>query len=311
MNLTGESTEIRNSVNQSKCLHSRLEYRPLLLARSIHDLQPAFSAWPPTFVQRLSRFETLKACAMSGPFRPQAQPFSLRLATSDDAEQVASLIARVWTKHFAWSVPADDLDTHLKTQLSVDRIRASILDAQMRFIIAVTTDAASEESSDTPHATSGDTTAETRTSTTRDPGIIMGVAQLIFNANEDCLTLPNPVELNRLYVEDEYRGAGLASVLIDEAGRVARVVTSNRIADSHRQRNDTGARCNLEHERREGGPPGHNSENERCSLWLGVWEDNARAIRFYEKMGFKAVGEHKFMVGKNVRRDLVMEKSVD
>jgi ribosomal protein S18 acetylase RimI-like enzyme len=42
-------------------------------------------------------------------------------------------------------------------------------------------------------------------------------------------------------------------------------------------------------------------------VWLGVWEHNTRAIAFYRKTGFLAVGEHTFMLGTDAQRDLVME----
>ena len=41
-------------------------------------------------------------------------------------------------------------------------------------------------------------------------------------------------------------------------------------------------------------------------MWLGVWERNARAIRFYEKWGFEVVGEQAFHMGEEVQRDLLM-----
>jgi diamine N-acetyltransferase len=43
-----------------------------------------------------------------------------------------------------------------------------------------------------------------------------------------------------------------------------------------------------------------------AALWLGVWEHNPRAIRFYEKHGFTTVGEQPFVLGKDPQRDLVM-----
>jgi ribosomal protein S18 acetylase RimI-like enzyme len=41
-------------------------------------------------------------------------------------------------------------------------------------------------------------------------------------------------------------------------------------------------------------------------LWLGVWERNARAIAFYEKHGFRVIGEQEFQLGADRQRDLVM-----
>ena len=46
-------------------------------------------------------------------------------------------------------------------------------------------------------------------------------------------------------------------------------------------------------------------------VWLGVWEENHRAIKFYEKNGFKVFGKHKFVLGKDVQTDLLMKLKID
>ena len=43
-------------------------------------------------------------------------------------------------------------------------------------------------------------------------------------------------------------------------------------------------------------------------LWLGVNDQNARAIRFYEKSGFRKVGTKSFKLGSTVEHDFVMER---
>jgi len=45
-------------------------------------------------------------------------------------------------------------------------------------------------------------------------------------------------------------------------------------------------------------------------MWLGVWEENVKAIRVYEKMGYKKVGEHGFAVGGIVQTDHIMAKQL-
>ncbi|MBS1912243.1 MAG: GNAT family N-acetyltransferase [Bacteroidetes bacterium] len=47
-------------------------------------------------------------------------------------------------------------------------------------------------------------------------------------------------------------------------------------------------------------------ERGAVTLWLGVWEHNDRAIRFYNKLGFHEVGEQPFMLGNDLQRDLIM-----
>jgi ribosomal protein S18 acetylase RimI-like enzyme len=46
------------------------------------------------------------------------------------------------------------------------------------------------------------------------------------------------------------------------------------------------------------------------TMWLGVWEQNVRARRFYEKWGFKDVGTHEFFFGGRAYADPVMERPV-
>ncbi len=42
-------------------------------------------------------------------------------------------------------------------------------------------------------------------------------------------------------------------------------------------------------------------------IWLGVWENNFRAIRFYEKKGFVKFGAHDFVMGNDVQTDQLMK----
>ena len=46
------------------------------------------------------------------------------------------------------------------------------------------------------------------------------------------------------------------------------------------------------------------------TLWLGVWENNPRAISFYEKNGFVRFGEHTFMLGEDAQTDWLMKKDI-
>jgi diamine N-acetyltransferase len=43
-------------------------------------------------------------------------------------------------------------------------------------------------------------------------------------------------------------------------------------------------------------------------MWLGVNQENARAIRFYEKHGFAIVGTKRFLVGDRWEQDYVLER---
>lgn len=43
-------------------------------------------------------------------------------------------------------------------------------------------------------------------------------------------------------------------------------------------------------------------------LWLGVWEENHRAIAFYKKNGFIEFDQHIFMLGEDVQTDIMMKR---
>ena len=43
-------------------------------------------------------------------------------------------------------------------------------------------------------------------------------------------------------------------------------------------------------------------------LWLGVWEQNPRAIAFYAKHGFVDVGEQEFLLGSDRQSDRIMAR---
>jgi diamine N-acetyltransferase len=45
-------------------------------------------------------------------------------------------------------------------------------------------------------------------------------------------------------------------------------------------------------------------------IWLGVWEHNPRAIKFYEKWGFEIFSSHGFQLGSDLQTDLLMKKEL-
>lgn len=100
-------------------------------------------------------------------------------------------------------------------------------------------------------------------------GQLAGYAQLREGAAPASVTGEAPVELWRFYVAQAWHGRGVAQTLM-------RAVE----AEARRRRGRT--------------------------LWLGVWERNARAIAFYEKSGFTDVGSHIFMVGTDPQTDRIL-----
>ena len=54
----------------------------------------------------------------------------------------------------------------------------------------------------------------------------------------------------------------------------------------------------------------HAVKNNYDTVWLGVWEHNARAISFYKSWGFVEFGNHIFTVGNDPQTDILMKKQL-
>lgn len=109
-------------------------------------------------------------------------------------------------------------------------------------------------------------------------GVLNGYSLLVNRPAADpdvaaALTLLPSVELGKCYVHPEHHGLGAAAELMHASLQAAAAV---------------------------GG----------AGVWLGVNSQNARAIRFYEKSGFREVGNKTFRLGTAVEHDFVMERAV-
>lgn len=106
----------------------------------------------------------------------------------------------------------------------------------------------------------------------REPdGDWAGFTLLHADARADCVEASRPVEIVRFYVRGRWHGRGAARRLMDSA-------------------------CAFAAER------GHDA------VWLQVWAENARARRFYEKCGLRAVGTKPFLFGDVWEDDIVYMK---
>lgn len=54
----------------------------------------------------------------------------------------------------------------------------------------------------------------------------------------------------------------------------------------------------------------HGRENGHDVVWLGVWEFNTRALKFYEQWGFEKFGQHTFMLGNDAQTDFLFKRKL-
>jgi len=94
----------------------------------------------------------------------------------------------------------------------------------------------------------------------------LAFAQVRAGKISDGVPATGSIELWRFYVDAPWHGQGLAAALMEAVKTCARA---------------RGAE----------------------TLWLGVWQSNARAQAFYRKHGFRKVGSHVFAVGNDPQAD--------
>lgn len=102
----------------------------------------------------------------------------------------------------------------------------------------------------------------------------IGYAKLKASEAPDSVNGLEPVELVRIYVDQKMIGKGYGSVLMKSCIKQAK-------HDGYK------------------------------TMWLGVWEKNEHAIRFYEKWGFTIVGPRVFVLGSDVQNDFIMQRAID
>ena len=101
-----------------------------------------------------------------------------------------------------------------------------------------------------------------------------GYVMLRDGAAPACVASANASEIARLYSSKRFIGAGVGAALMQ---------------------------ASIEHA----------AEAGKDTLWLGVWERNARAIAFYERWGFRDVGTQAFQLGSDLQTDRVMRRARD
>lgn len=106
-----------------------------------------------------------------------------------------------------------------------------------------------------------------------DGGRLIAFAQLRRQSPPACVPHRGAIELHRFYVDRAAHGKGIAQ-------RLLRAV------------HDAAGQWRAPH------------------LWLGVWERNPRAIKFYRNCGFTDYGSHDFLVGTDRQTDRVLAMSV-
>ncbi len=99
---------------------------------------------------------------------------------------------------------------------------------------------------------------------------VIGYLKLNFGQSQTELQDDKGFEIERIYVLKDFHGKSVGQILYDKAIEVAKLKNSDFV-------------------------------------WLGVWEENPRAINFYKKNGFIEFDKHIFKLGNDEQTDIMMK----
>ena len=102
---------------------------------------------------------------------------------------------------------------------------------------------------------------------------ILGVLKINTGNAETESGLENSLEIQRIYILKEFKGLGIGTVFMNLAEKKARELGVSFI-------------------------------------WLGVWEKNFPAQKFYMDKGFRRFSEHAFVLGDDIQTDFLMKKEL-
>lgn len=103
---------------------------------------------------------------------------------------------------------------------------------------------------------------------------VIGYLKVNFGQSQTEMIGKNSLEIERIYVLKEFHGKKVGQLLFEKAVDIAKSKKAEYV-------------------------------------WLGVWEENPRAIRFYEKNGFVVFDKHVFKLGNDLQTDLLMKQNIN
>jgi len=98
----------------------------------------------------------------------------------------------------------------------------------------------------------------------------IGYLKINYGQSQTELQDDKALEIERIYVLKEFHGKKVGQLLYDHAIKIAKQKNADYV-------------------------------------WLGVWEENHRAQKFYKKNGFVEFDKHKFKLGNDEQTDIMMK----
>jgi len=195
--------------------------------------------------------------------------FGIRFGAPNDAQALSEIASTTFCDTFGHLYPAEDLNNYISNAYTEETMKQELEDSKRKTLFIF--DQA-------------------------NPSKLCGYAMLHFGSHHDehATTQEDALEIQRFYITKDCHGSGAAYVLMD---RVAEIIKQDGniyvMIDMSKRYIDIVFFYSF--------------SLDSQVVWLGVWENNLRAQKFYNKYNFYEVGEHEFHIGKCRDRDLIFE----
>lgn len=160
--------------------------------------------------------------------------------TIEDLPQLQTIGRQTFSETFSAGNTEENLNKYLEEGFSVEKLSSELADQNTRFFFV------------------------------KEDGQIIGYLKLNFGQSQTELKDDSALEIERIYVLQEFHGKKVGQILYDKAIEIAK-------------------------------------ESKLSYVWLGVWEENKRAISFYKKNGFVEFDKHIFKLGSDEQTDIMMK----
>jgi ribosomal protein S18 acetylase RimI-like enzyme len=171
------------------------------------------------------------------------QSVQIKRATINDIDTLLNLSRKTFFDAFAHLNSAADMEAYATNAFTLKKFEVELSNAGSEFYFALV------------------------------EGNIAGYLKLNYSTAQTELQDLAALEVERIYILQQYQGQQIGKKLIDFAI-------------------DTAISQKLSY------------------VWLGVWEHNNKAISFYKNKGFEPFGNHKFMLGSDEQTDIMMKKAL-
>lgn len=166
--------------------------------------------------------------------------YSIRKASLQDLVLLQTIGRQTFTETFAAFNSAENLSQYLEQSFSAEKLTEELTNTASAFYFA------------------------------ENDGQFIGYLKINFGQAQTELNDEQALEIERIYVLQQYHGKKVGQLLYEKAIQIA-------------------------------------MEMKKQYVWLGVWEENKRALQFYRKNGFVEFDKHIFSLGDDEQTDIMMK----